>query len=418
MHLDTFSTSEEGTTMSALDGIRVLDFTQVIFGPAATQVLADHGADVIKIERPGQGDLARGFGPWKGEQSLPFASLNRNKRSLVIDLKATEGLEIVHRLLQESDVLVHNFRSGAVMEKLGLDYEALKHRYPRLVYAAGSGYGSTGPYVERGKGGHESMAQALSGVVARFIGPGNMPQRLPYTLADFTGGMLLAQGVLLALLARERTGEGQYLETSLLDGMMSMQAWETTQRLNDPEAADDGAGGATNPKGNPLDGAVFKTADGFLMVTALFRPFAVLMQDLQDALDTEGLVGDPRFATLETAVEHRGALRAKLDPLFLQRTSAEWVPRLEARDILVAPIRTTEEALEDPQLEINGMLVEIAHETSGTMRHVGPPLRLGETPAQIKRAAPLLGEDTEDVLRVAGCDDEEIAALNKQGIVG
>ena len=134
------------------------------------------------------------------------------------------------------------------------------------------------------------------------------------------------------------------------------------------------------------------------MVTALFRPFAVLMQDLQDALDTEGLVGDPRFATLKTAVEHRGALRAKLDPLFLQRTSAEWVPRLEARDILVAPIRTTEEALEDPQLEINGMLVEIAHETSGIMRHVGPPLRLGETPAQIKRPAPLLGEDTEDVL--------------------
>lgn len=140
--------------MAALDGIRILDFTQVIFGPAATQVLADHGADVIKIERPGQGDLARGFGPWQDEQSLPFASLNRNKRSLTLNLKDPEGLAIIHRLLQKTDVLVHNFRSGAVMQKLGLDYESLKEKYPRLIYAAGSGYGSKGPYVERNKGGH------------------------------------------------------------------------------------------------------------------------------------------------------------------------------------------------------------------------------------------------------------------------
>ena len=404
--------------MAALDGIRVLDFTQVIFGPAATQVLADHGADVIKVERPGQGDLARAFGPWKGDQSLPFASLNRNKRSLVVDLKEAEGLQLIHRLLEGTDVLVHKFRSGAVMQKLGLDYDSLKEKYPRLIYAAGSGYGSSGPYVERGKGGHESMAQALSGMAARFIGPTDTPQRLPYTVADFTGGMLLVQGVLLALLARERTGQGQYLETSLLDGMMTLQAWETTRLLNAPHETDDGSGGATDPNGNPLDGAVFKTADGFLMVTALFRPFDVLMQDLEEALGVEGLAGDPRFASLDKAKEHRAALRQQLDPVFLQRPSHEWVPRLEARDILVAPVRTTEEALQDPQLEVNGMLVEVEHPTLGTLRHVGPPLRLQGTPAQIKRAAPLLGEDTADVLRTAGLSAAEAEDLHQRGIVG
>jgi formyl-CoA transferase len=314
-------------------------------------------------------------------------------------------------------VLVHNFRSGAVMQKLGLDYASLEEKYPRLIYAVGSGYGSKGPYVERSKAGHESMAQALSGVAAKFIGPNNIPQRLPYTIADFTGGMLLAQGVLLALLARERTGKGQCLETTLLDGMMSMQAWETTRLLNDPLADDDGAGGATVANGNPLDGAVFKTADGFLMVTALFRPFDVLMQDLQDALGTGGLVGDPRFATLEEAKKNRVELYAKLDPVFVQRSSEQWIARLEERDILVAPIRTTAEALEDPQLQINGMIVEVEHEVLGKMRHVGTPLRLAGTPAQTARAAPLLGEDTEQVLREAGLSAEEVVALRERGIV-
>ena len=402
--------------MTALEGIRVVDFTQVIFGPAATQVLADHGADVIKIERPGLGDLARGFGPWKNKQSLPFASLNRNKRSLALNLKDPGGIEIVHRMLEKTDVLVHNFRSGTVMQKLGLDYDALKEKYPRLIYAVGSGYGSEGPYVERNKGGHESIAQALSGVVELFIGPKNKPQRLPYTVADFTAGMLLTQGVLLALMARERTGEGQYLETSLLDGMMSMQAWSTTRLLNAPEEQDDGSAGATSPHGNPLDGAVFKTADGFLMVTALFRPFDILMGDLQTALGIEGLVGDPRFASLDDAKINRDALYEEMEPVFLTRTSAEWIPELEARDILVAPVRSIAEALEDPQLQINDLIVEVEHEKLGKMRHVGPPLRLKGTPTRAHRAAPLLGEDSRQVLREMGWSKQEVDAMFKRGL--
>ena len=403
--------------MSALDGIRVVDFTQVIFGPAATQVLADHGAEVIKIERPGQGDLARAFGPWHNGQSMPFASLNLSKESLVVDLKKSAGLAVVHRLLEKADVLVHNFRSGNVMEKLGLDYETLEERYPRLIYAVGSGYGSSGPYVNRNKGGHESMAQALSGASARFLGARG-PQRLPFTIADFTGGMLLAQAILLALLARERTGKGQCVETSLLDGMMSMQAWNTSTLLNvGDNGEDDGSGGATHPRGNPLDGAVFQTADGFLMVTALFRPFDVLMADLEDALGVLGLATDARFADLETAKNHRDELREILEPVFEAKRSEEWIPLLEERDILVAPVRSTAEALADPQLEVNKMLVEVDHAQVGLTRHVGTPLRLSGTPAAQVRPAPMLGDDSARVLRANGFSNAEIEALLAEGII-
>ena len=403
--------------MSALDGVRVVDFTQVIFGPAATQVLADHGAEVIKIERPGQGDLARAFGPWHNGQSMPFASLNLSKESLVVDLKKSAGLAVVHRLLEKADVLVHNFRSGNVMEKLGLDYETLEERYPRLIYAVGSGYGSSGPYVDRNKGGHESMAQALSGASARFLGPRG-PQRLPFTIADFTGGMLLAQAILLALLARERTGKGQCVETSLLDGMMSMQAWNTSTLLNvGDNGEDDGSGGATHPRGNPLDGAVFQTADGFLMVTALFRPFDVLMADLEDALGVLGLATDARFADLETAKNHRDELREILEPVFEAKRSEEWIPLLEERDILVAPVRSTVEALADPQLEVNKMLVEVDHAQVGLTRHVGTPLRLSGTPAAQARPAPMLGDDSARVLRANGFSNAEVEALLAEGII-
>ena len=403
--------------MSALDGIRVVDFTQVIFGPAATQVLADHGAEVIKIERPGQGDLARAFGPWHNGQSMPFASLNLSKESLVVDLKKSAGLAVVHRLLEKADVLVHNFRSGNVMEKLGLDYETLEERYPRLIYAVGSGYGSSGPYVNRNKGGHESMAQALSGASARFLGARG-PQRLPFTIADFTGGMLLAQAILLALLARERTGKGQCVETSLLDGMMSMQAWNTSTLLNvGDNGEDDGSGGATHPRGNPLDGAVFQTADGFLMVTALFRPFDVLMADLEDALGVLGLATDARFADLETAKNHRDELREIIEPVFEAKRSEEWIPLLEERDILVAPVRSTAEALADPQLEVNKMLVEVDHAQVGLTRHVGTPLRLSGTPAAQVRPAPMLGDDSARVLRANGFSNAEVEALLAEGII-
>lgn len=403
--------------MPSLDGLRVLDFSQVIFGPAATQVLADHGADVIKVERPPAGDLARAFGPWKQDQSMPFASLNRGKRSLAIDMKHADSGALVHRLLAATDVLVHNFRSDDVMQRLGLAYDDLHERYPRLIYAAGFGYGSSGPYVERGKAGHESMAQALSGLADRFRGPEGTPQRLPFTLSDLTAGMQLAQGILLALLARERTGRGQRVETALLDGVMALQAWESAAILNVGDQVDHGAGGATDPRGNPLDGAVFETRDGPLMVTALFRPVPQLMEALAQALDLPELATDERFADIDGLRQFRNELRQILAPAFAAGTQAGWTTRLEEHDILVAPVRTTAQALQDPQLQVNDMIVQAGEADGEPLRFVGSPLRLSDTPAAGNRPAPTVGEHTDQILTESGFDAAAVAQLRETGVV-
>ena len=403
--------------MPALDNIRVVDFSQVIFGPAATQVLADHGADVIKIERPPAGDLARAFGPWQDDMSLPFASLNRGKRSNAGEVKSPEGVAVVQRLLADADVLVHNFRSRAVMERLGLGYDAVAAAHPRLIYAAGFGYGSSGPYVDRDKAGHESMAQALSGLAERFRGPHGTAQRLPFTLSDITAGMQLAQGILLALLARERTGRGQQVETALLDGVMALQAWESAAILNAGEDVDHGAGGASDARGNPLDGAVFRTADGELMVTALFRPIPRLMADLAQALNLPALAADQRFADIDALRANRQSLRALLEPVFAADTNDTWTERLEAQDILVAPVRTTAQALQDPQLAINGMIVETAAAQGAPLRFVGSPLRLSDTPVTAARPAPRVGEHSADILTAAGYSPDEIDSLRAGGTI-
>ena len=412
--------------MPALDGIHVLDFTQVIFGPTCTQVLADHGADVIKVERPGQGDLARDFGPWIQDESLAYASLNRGKRSVAIDLKANEGREVIHRLLERADVLVHNFRPG-VMERLGLDYPALESSYPGLIYAVGSGYGTTGPYVDMNKAGHETEAQALSGIVAKYRGPDDAPRSWPVPVADNTAGLLLGQAVLLALLARERTGHGQMVETSLLDGLMAMCAWETTSALNKARVGeesgpqpgpssdtehDDAVGGQ-----NPLDGAVFGTSDGYLMVSALFRPYPQPLRDLCTALGIDDISDDSRFATLPDLISNTKALRAKLEPVFASRTTAEWVRQLESHDILCAPIRNTEEALQDPQLAVNGLIVEVEHPLVGRLRHVGTPLRLSKTSSRSPSAAPMLGQHTDEVLHEVGYSPGEVGELRSKSVV-
>ena len=421
--------------MSALDGIHILDFTQVIFGPTCTQVLAHHGADVIKIERPGQGDLSRGFGVSLQGESLAYASLNLSKRGIVLNLKTSEGIAIIHHLLAKTDVLIHNFRPG-VMGRLGLDYPTLELQYPRLIYAAGSGYGSRGPYADQSKAGHQSEAEALAGLAAKYRGPDGAPRQPPFGVADNIGGLLLAQVILLALFARERTGRGQAVETSLLDGLMAMQAWETSALLNVPSPAEDrtdadsreaavanadawqgDVGGLhlTGPK--PLDGAIFRTSDDYLMVSAIFGPHPEPLRNLCTALDIQDLSTSPRFATMADLISNAASLRSELEPVFASRTTAKWVQQLEAHDILCAPIRSTAEALQDPQLAVNALLVEVEHSRLGKLRFIGTPLRLSGTPARPTQAAPMMGEHTDEILREVGYSAAEIADFRAGGIV-
>lgn len=419
--------------MGALDDIHILDFTQVIFGPTCTQVLAHHGADVIKIERPGQGDLARGFGVSLQGESLAYASLNLSKRSIVLNLKTSEGMAIIHRLLAKADVLVHNFRPG-VMARLGLDYPTLEPQYPRLVYAIGSGYGTRGPYADRGKAGHQAEAEALAGLVVNHQGSDGLPEALG--IADNTGGLLLAQGVLLALFVRERTGRGQAVETSLLDGLMAMQAWKTSALLNAPSPAEgrtdadsrEGAvanadawqgdvGGPHLTGRNPLDGAVFRTSNGYLIVSAIFRPHPEPLRNLCTALGIQDLSTDSRFATMADLTSNAVSLRSELDPVFASHTTAEWVRQLEAHDILCAPIRSTAEAFQDPQLAVNALLVEVEHSRLGKLRFIGTPVRLSSTPARPAQAAPMMGEHTDEILREVEYSAAEIADFCAGGIV-
>jgi len=389
-------------TTLPLDGVRVLDFAQVEMGPVCTQVLGDFGADVIKIERMDSGDLSR-YKTFEVEGENPiFLSLNRNKRGLAIDLKHPEGLAIVLELVDNTDVLVHNFRPE-VMRRLGLGYEQLRERNPRLIYASGSGFGPGGPYQH--KGGQDILAQAMSGMMMTNAARGGPPHKVNNPIADFTAGMLLVQGIALALLARTKTGRGQEVTTCLLDGMIASQLQEATFWLNTGRTINWGY----LPLGNP-----FPTADGAIAVVGAFRPNP--LRDLCHVLEIEDLSEDPRFATDAARVEHGEALKCMLDEAFRRRTSAEWLAQLEAIDVLCSPINTLEEALQDPQVLHNGMVIEFEH-PHGTVRAVGSPVKLSETPATVRHAPPLLGQHNDEILAQLGYSSQRIAELRHACVV-
>ena len=392
----------------ALAGLRVLDLTQVIFGPACTAILADHGADVIKVERPGLGDLTRTFGPFLDGESLPYVGLNRNKKSLAVNLKAPEGREVAYRLVPTVDVVVSNVRPG-VMEALGLGYDELCRRNPRLIYAIGSGFGQSGPYAERGKAGHETVAQALSGVTYANADRDGIPRAVPVPVADVSGGHLLAQGILLALLARERTGRGQRVEVALLDGVVWMQGWFVARAAGPA----DGFGPAQHR--DPLSGGVYRTRDGHIVVTHVFRPNP--LPEVCAAIGIGDLSGDPRFSSAWAMAEHADELRAILQARLLDKTTAEWVEILEAADILCAPVQPLDEAIDDPQVRHNEMVVSVEHRPDQKIKIVGVPVKLSETPGSVRTSAPSIGQDTPEILVQLGYSEAEIADLCRREIV-
>ena len=392
----------------ALDGLRVLDFSHAILGPSCTAILADHGADVIKVERPGQGDSTRAFGPFFDGESLPYVGLNRNKRSLAIDLKTPEGREIIFRIIPGVDVVVSNFRPG-VMESLGLGYDELCRRNSRLVYAIGSGYGQSGPYADRGKAGHETMAQALSGVAHANADRDGNPKTVPVPVADVSGGNLLVQGILMALLARERTGRGQRVDVALLDGVMWLQGWSVARPADSTNNLGPRAGQ------DPLSGGVYRTQDGRVILTHVFRPNP--LREICAALEIDDLSRDPRFGSRETLAEHADELRTVLQTRLLEKTTAEWVRILDVADIMCAPVQSLDAAIEDPQVLHNRMVIELDHPPHGRVKIAGVPVKLSETPGQVRTPAPSIGRDTAKILAECGYGQSEIADLYRRKIV-
>jgi len=366
-----------------LSGVRIIDFTQVYMGPCCTQMLADYGADVIKIERPGTGDLSRTSLPDKAGLLGPvFCSLNRNKRSLVLDLRRQDERAVVLELTKQSDVVVNNFRAG-VMERMGFGYDDLSRINPRIIYAVGTGYGLEGPYAH--KGGQDVLAQAMSGVMARKCDDEEPLTVNATTFADYSCGMHMMQGILLALLQREKTGRGQKIAVSLLDSMLAAQMQEATAHLM--------RGREVNWGAMPLSG-VFRTQDGALVLVGAFKTDPV--GDIGKALDLPGLGADPRFATHELRVENKKILQSILRGQFSSNTTKYWLARLEEQDLLCAPVMTLAEMLADPQIAINGMILEGEGEVE-PLRVMGSPIHMGDAPVSIRLPPPRLGKHTEEI---------------------
>jgi crotonobetainyl-CoA:carnitine CoA-transferase CaiB-like acyl-CoA transferase len=377
------------TNVMPLSGIRVIDFTQVMMGPVATQTLADYGADVIKIEKPGTGDLSRTSFPNDpaGLLGPVYCSLNRNKRSIVLDTRSPEGRNVVFKLIETADVVVNNFRAG-VMERLGFGYEALSKLNPRLIYAVGTGFGLTGPYSH--KGGQDVLAQALSGTMHRRSDE-HLPLSIyPTTFADYSAGMHMVQGVLLALLQRAKTGKGQRISVSLYDSMLAAQTQEGAAHLM--------RGREVNWGAMPLSG-VFETSDGAIALVGAFK--AHPLRDICTALEIVDLSTDPRFVAHPEQVANKLALHAIFRERFKSNTTAYWLGRLEGQDLLCAPVRTLAEALADEQTAVNGMIMEADGEFE-RVKVIGSPIHMDAAPVKIRIPPSNLGQYTDAVLAELG----------------
>lgn len=387
-----------------LEGVKVLDFTQVMLGPCCTQMLGDYGADVIKIERPGAGDLSRSsiVDPL-GADNPVFLSLNRNKRSIAIDVRSDEGKQVIYDLVRDADVVVNNFRPG-VMERLGFGYQKLREINPRIIWALGSGFGSSGPYAH--KGGQDILAQAYTGVMRRKADPHHPTAIYPTALADYSAGMHLVQGILLALLQRERTGEGQQVEASLYNSMLAMQMQEATlQLMRDREL---------NWALMPLTGC-FDTTDGAIVIVGAFKTNP--LRDICAALELPDLSLDERFSDLAHQIDNRDEIRAVLRERFVSGSTQHWMARLEEQDVLCAPVKDLAGALTDPQTAHNGMLLEFEHPDGMKVQTVASPITMSAAPASVRHAPPHLGEHSRAVLEELGYPPERIDTLTEAGVV-
>jgi len=391
----------------ALEGLRVLDQTQVMAGPFCAMLLADMGADVIKIEPPG-GETTRSMDLEAAPGvSAPFLAVNRNKRGLVLDLKRAEGVAILKQLVATADVLIENDRPG-VAARLGVDYPALSAINPRLIYCSISGYGQTGPYAS--KGGYDLIAQGMSGIMSATGSDGGAPVKVGVPITDLGAGLFALVGILAAVRARHVTGRGQRVDTSLFEAGLALSAWEATEywfagqiprglgtahRLNAPYQA-------------------FRASDGYFTVGAandnLFPRFCTI-------LGLAHLVGDARFADVGLRLKNRVELEALIEAVTVHQPRAHWLAQCEAAGVPAGPINSVPEALADPHVRARGMVQDRTHREAGRVRALGNPVKMSMTPPVMAAAAPTLGQDSAGILRELGYTEAEIAALRDQEVV-
>jgi formyl-CoA transferase len=391
-----------------LAGIHVLDLSRALAGPFCSQMLADMGAEVIKVEQPGVGDHTRSWGPpFQSGESTYFLSVNRGKRSMALDLRHPRGLELARRLVARSDVLLENFVPGT-LERLGLGYDACRRLRPELVYCSISGFGPVGPDRERAA--YDQIAQGLGGLMSLIGEPGGPPQRVGIALTDIMAGMFAAYAVVAALYNRQATGEGQQVGTSLLEGQLALMSYQAGNYFATGQAP--ARPGSEHPSIVPY--GVYKAADGYFNLAVgtedLWRRFCA-------ALGVEQLAADPRFARNSERVHNRAALNALLEPIFLRRTVAELEALLGERGVPCGGVRDLRQVFEDPQVQALAIVRELEHPVAGPVKVVGPPYRLSATPPEVGAPPPLLGQHTDEILGSLGYDAAEVAALRELGAV-
>lgn len=392
-----------------LQGVRILELGQIIAGTYGSQVLSDLGAEVIKVEAP-EGDLGRNpsVAPYRGVSGL-FLTYNRNKKSIVINLKTEAGREIFYKLVKVSDVVIDNFRPG-VLERLQIDYPTLSRINPRIIQCSVTGFGTAGAYKDYPA--LDIIIQAISGHMAITGEPGRPPVRVGIPLADLSGGIFSCKGILAALFDRERTGQGRRVELSMFDSMLNLLSYMGTMWLTNGELP--------QPPGSAHDYTVpwqaFKAQDGYVVVATRQEVF---WHKLCDVLEEPSLTADPRFVTNTLRVENRAVLVPQLERIFLTRTVADWLERLRAAEVPAAPVNNLDGAFAEPPVAEREMIVEYDHPEVGTVRLPGNPIKMSGVTETISNPAPLLGQHTGEILnQILAMTDEQIAALRKQGAIG
>ena len=399
------------TPIGPLTGLRVLDLTRVLAGPTCTQMLGDLGAEVIKIERPEAGDDTRGFAPPfvpNTKESAYFVGVNRNKKSVTLDIAKPEGQAIIHKLLEHCDILVENFKVGA-LAKYGLGYEQLAKTHPRLIYCSITGFGQTGPYAPRP--GYDALIQAMGGVMSLTGEPNGSPQKVGVPVADLFAGLYGCIGILAAVNHRNSTGQGQQIDIGMLDTHV---AWLANQGMNYLATGENPVRlGNQHPNIAPYQ--EFPTKDGYLILAVGNDP---TFERFCKAFGQEALLADPRFATNPIRVQNRQLVTDTLTPVMKSKTTAEWIDALEALKIGCGPINTLEQVFADPHVQAREMVVEMAHGSGETVKVIANPVKLSATPPSYRSAPPVLGEHTEEVLAsVLKMSTSDIAALREKGIL-
>ena len=393
----------------ALQGLKVVDLSQVLAGPYCTMVLADMGAEVIKVEKYPNGDDTRTMGPFVNEESHMYMMVNRNKKGVCINLKTTEGLALFKELIQSVDVLVENYRPG-VTKKLGIDYDTLKAINPGLIYCSISGYGQTGPYSQ--KGGYDIMAQGLSGLMHMTGEADGRPVKVGFAVNDIAAAQTALQSILMAYIYKLRSGEGQYIDVSLVESGLAWTVWEAAAYFGQGELPE--RTGTAHRVSAPYQG--FKTQDDYILVGAgnqkLWEIFAVKVVNRPDWLD------NPLFATNYSRAQHVKELEAEIESELIKHKAIYWLELLDKHGVPSSPIYSYDQTLNDPHILERGMVLSYEHPTAGPMRTLGFPAKFSQTPGQLTNAAPTLGQHNEEILQALNISDQAIQQLKAGKIIG